>query len=395
MGFENYPYTNFHEINLDWIVQKLKEAYSPENPPPDMVFSVNGETGNVILYPESNIRLPSTTDGQWNIFRLADGIATGIQFNADGSTVRIEGSFRKKLLTVDDIPSSSGVVSVNSQTGVVTLTGSNISWSSNAAETIQQKISELETAVEDLEDNVSDIQTDLTTAENNITDHGTRITSLETSRTADETILSEHTSLLTNHTNALTDIERGVAILANGNSHAAITQGQFVFIRNHTTLPEGIYRATANIAANGTLTTSNVTLDSAGGLNTLENEISTLKSNLTIGAQTSPSGVACASGSVVTIASFTPPEAGYYLIEATVTINDGGSDSRTNVIIVDTAETNTNTTANSVLQKGSRAVLQKIRIFSLASSDVVYIRAYQNSGMDIVCAASYRYMRIK
>ena len=27
------PYTNFHDINLDWIIKRVMKAYSPDNPP--------------------------------------------------------------------------------------------------------------------------------------------------------------------------------------------------------------------------------------------------------------------------------------------------------------------------------------------------------------------------
>lgn len=51
---ERFPYTNFHDLNLDWLIGKLKEAwekiqikYGSDNPPPYPVTSVNGMTGNV------------------------------------------------------------------------------------------------------------------------------------------------------------------------------------------------------------------------------------------------------------------------------------------------------------------------------------------------------------
>ena len=43
------PYTNFHDINLDWIIKRVMKAFTPDNPPPYPVKSVNGETGNVQL----------------------------------------------------------------------------------------------------------------------------------------------------------------------------------------------------------------------------------------------------------------------------------------------------------------------------------------------------------
>lgn len=66
----------------------------------------------------------------------------------------------------------------------------------------------------------------------------------------------------------------GMAIIATGNTHAAITKGQFVYIQNHATLPEGMYEATANIAANGTLSTSNVAAKNEGAANALKAAIS-------------------------------------------------------------------------------------------------------------------------
>lgn len=62
----------------------------------------------------------------------------------------------------------------------------------------------------------------------------------------------------------------GMAIIATGNTHAAITKGQYVYIQDHATLAEGMYEATANIAANGTLSTSNVAAKTEGAANALK-----------------------------------------------------------------------------------------------------------------------------
>lgn len=72
---------------------------------------------------------------------------------------------------------------------------------------------------------------------------------------------------------AVNGVQDGLAIVANGNTHVAISAGQFVYVRNHTTLTEGLYVASSNIAANATLSTSNLTADSAGGLNALNSKI--------------------------------------------------------------------------------------------------------------------------
>ena len=68
---------------------------------------------------------------------------------------------------------------------------------------------------------------------------------------------------------SINNLADGLAIIANGNTHAAITSGQYVYVRNHGSLSEGLYVATANISANGTLSGSNLTADTAGGLNSV------------------------------------------------------------------------------------------------------------------------------
>ena len=78
-----------------------------------------------------------------------------------------------------------------------------------------------------------------------------------------------------------------IAIVANGNTHAAISAGQYVYVHNHGTLAEGLYTANSAIAANATLSTSNLTADASGGLNALNSKFTwrTLlnESNVSVG----------------------------------------------------------------------------------------------------------------
>ena len=69
------------------------------------------------------------------------------------------------------------------------------------------------------------------------------------------------------------DIQGALAIVSVGDSHAAITAGQYVYVKSHETLDTGLYVASANIAQNGALSSSNLTADTAGGLNALNSKI--------------------------------------------------------------------------------------------------------------------------
>ena len=74
-----------------------------------------------------------------------------------------------------------------------------------------------------------------------------------------------------------------IAIIAEGDEHIAITEGQYVLVRSHGTLTPGLYVATANIVADGALSGSNVTAVSDGGLNDLADAIATESAKWTDG----------------------------------------------------------------------------------------------------------------
>lgn len=116
--FEQFPYTNYHDLNLDWIIQKVKEAYSPDNPPDMAVISVNGQTGAVVLYTDAVVRLPDTEAGTWNIFRKADDQDTGIQFRKSQPAQRIQDAQRFDMYDAGN-PPPYPVTSVDGQTGAV------------------------------------------------------------------------------------------------------------------------------------------------------------------------------------------------------------------------------------------------------------------------------------
>ena len=110
----------------------------------------------------------------------------------------------------------------------------------------------------------------------------------------------------------LNAIQDSIAIVANGNAHAAINEGQFVYVKGHETLSTGLYVATSNISENGTLSSGNLAADTAGGLNALSDKIgkNTLGSSVDLSGYTSSSNV------------YTFPSDGYVRIVSGDTVND-------------------------------------------------------------------------
>ena len=70
--------------------------------------------------------------------------------------------------------------------------------------------------------------------------------------------------------------EKAVANISNGDTHVAVVAGEYLYVRNHSSLSEGLYIATASIAQNGTLTSSNVTAITRG----LGGQVTTLNNNI-------------------------------------------------------------------------------------------------------------------
>lgn len=70
------PYTNFHELNQDWIIKIIKKMFSPDNPPPYPVESVNGKTGEVVLTGED---IDISEQNQTSIKAFCDALLLAIQ----------------------------------------------------------------------------------------------------------------------------------------------------------------------------------------------------------------------------------------------------------------------------------------------------------------------------
>lgn len=264
--FENFPYTNLHQLNLDWLVAEMKKVEDAIKYGP--VISVNGLTGEVVLYQEANVRLPDVmnpTQTNWNIFRYLNGHVYGIEFDATGNVYQIEDQYRRKLLTWADIPPESGVISVNGKYGVVRLYGSDIQTSGDDTKTVMESIydledtdGELQDAIDELETTVTGIQSSISTINNSIDD------------------LDELTSTLQTISNA---IKNSLAYVENTNTATHNMSSDTYVLWNN-----GAYKVKSgvNIAIGDTLSTSNLDpIGTKGFINDLNDSITALNSKLT------------------------------------------------------------------------------------------------------------------
>ena len=264
--FENFPYTNLHQMNLDWLVAEMKKVEDAIKYGP--VISVNGLTGEVVLYQEANVRLPDVmnpTQTNWNIFRYLNGHVYGIEFDATGNVYQIQDQYRRKLLTWADIPPESGVISVNGKYGVVRLYGSDIQTSGDDTKTVMESIydledtdGELQDAIDELETTVTGIQSSISTINNSIDD------------------LDELTSTLQTISNA---IKNSLAYVENTNTATHNMSADTYVLWNN-----GAYKVKSgvNIAIGDTLSSSNLdAIGTKGFINDLNDSITALNGNFT------------------------------------------------------------------------------------------------------------------
>ena len=116
--FENFPYTNLHELNLDWIIEELNRIKDTT------VLSVNGQTGDVILYENATVQFPNVPEDHWSIIRMANGTNRGIVFGNDNKAYIVHGSLMNELYAQNNQPPYP-VTSVNGQTGDIVLYAEN------------------------------------------------------------------------------------------------------------------------------------------------------------------------------------------------------------------------------------------------------------------------------
>lgn len=116
--FENFPYTNLHELNLDWLIKELQRVQSQS------VISVNGMTGDVILYENATVQFPNVPEDHWSIIRMADGTDRGIMFGNDNKAYIVHGNLMNEVYAMNNQPPYP-VTSVNGQTGDIVLYAQN------------------------------------------------------------------------------------------------------------------------------------------------------------------------------------------------------------------------------------------------------------------------------
>lgn len=109
--FEQFPFTDFHGLNLDWLINEIKKQGE------HAVLSVNGQTGDVVLYKSENIVFPEVTANTWRMVRVADGHTAGIMLQ-NGLLYVMFDNTAERVYTVDH-PPTYPVTSVDGQTGAV------------------------------------------------------------------------------------------------------------------------------------------------------------------------------------------------------------------------------------------------------------------------------------
>jgi hypothetical protein len=74
---------------------------------------------------------------------------------------------------------------------------------------------------------------------------------------------------------AIAKVQNGLAYIVGdtNTTGGTLAVGQFVYVKNHSSIAEGLRKVTADIAANGSITTNNTTDCTEGGLNALNSKV--------------------------------------------------------------------------------------------------------------------------
>lgn len=132
------PYTNFHDLNLDWIIKRIKNVYHDENPPPYPVDSVNGKTGVVVLTGED--------------INVSSSDTTPVSTELAGKYTKPSGGIPASDLAPGVIPDPASVIDDNAGYQVY-----NKTWSAHKLLQMASDIVDVENDIDDVEDSISAI----------------------------------------------------------------------------------------------------------------------------------------------------------------------------------------------------------------------------------------------
>lgn len=145
--FPQFPYSNLHELNLDWIIEKIRQVTGD-----GVVLSVNGLSGIVTLYTENDITLPDCHfDTEWSVARLIDEKIAGIKFTGE-KFFYITKNHDAEEFTVQEVYTSGNpppypITSVNGHDGNVVLAGDNLPYVIDGSYTIEDIVEAIESAI--------------------------------------------------------------------------------------------------------------------------------------------------------------------------------------------------------------------------------------------------------
>ena len=102
-------------------------------------------------------------------------------------------------------------------------------------------------------------------------------TAMGTTATTLTGAIAEHEGDISGISTEMGKVEDSIAIVVNGDTAPQnITSGQYLFIKNHSTLSSGGYHATAAISSGADITSSNVAADADGIANSLYDSIANM-----------------------------------------------------------------------------------------------------------------------
>lgn len=145
--FPQFPFSNLHELNLDWIIEQIRQIEGQ-----GVVLSVNGLSGVVTLYTDKDVVFPDLgLEDNWQIYRLINNKVAGLKFTGE-KFFYITKNVDDEEFTVHEVYTSNNqppypVTSVNGEDGAVRLAGDTIPFQIDGSMTIEDVITPLEESI--------------------------------------------------------------------------------------------------------------------------------------------------------------------------------------------------------------------------------------------------------